>query len=477
MTNRIAKNTAFMTAASIGQKLISFAYFALVARMIGAEGMGKYFLALSFTTIFVVFVDLGFSNVLVREAAKSRDKAQEFFSNVLAAKVGFGILSYASLVLVVNLLDYSSELKNLIYLSGVTMLLDSLHLSAYSVFRALGNLKYEAIGVICSQLLTVTLGSIFLLLRLPLIFLIFAFTISSFVNVCFSSFFLYVKYEIKLVPAFNRQILIYLGKIAVPFGLASIFARVYTYIDSILLSKMAGEVAVGWYSIPHKIVQAFLFIPGSLVAVLYPRFSELFVADKKKLAYIFERGLKYLLLIAFPIALGIGILAEDIILSLFGDQYVNSVLPLQILLIGLLFSFCSYLTGAFLNACNRQVAQTVIAAFVMIVNIFLNLLLIPRYGITGAAVAAVLSNVILVLFGYSLIPNIIKISHVYVLKNILRLTIASLLMGTIVWWINMYFTFMVAIAAGMVSYPALLYFSGAISPNQLKEAVTIFLRR
>ncbi|MBD3311197.1 MAG: oligosaccharide flippase family protein [Candidatus Magasanikbacteria bacterium] len=470
MLNPTAKNTAFMTISSVGQKVVSFVYFTLIARMIGAEGMGKYFLALSFTTIFVVFVDLGFSNVLVRESAKYKDKAQEYFSNVLAVKFFLGLFTYIALLITVNILEYSTEVKNLIYLSGVTMLFDSLHLSIYSIFRAFGKLKYEAIGIVGSQILTLLMGSFFLFSGYPLIFLILAFTIPSFINVCFAAVFLYREYKIKLLPKYNKKIFLYLGSIAIPFGLAAIFSRVYTYIDSVMLSKMAGEAAVGWYSIPHKIVQAFLFIPGALVAVIYPRFSELFIKDKKRLAYVFERSFKYLLIIAMPIAVGIVVLAKDIIVHIFTEEYLNSVLPLQILIVGLIFSFTALLIGSFLNACNRQVAQTTIAALVMVVNIVLNLILIPIYGIVGAAISALVGNILLVKIGYLLIPKITRLSHTYILKNIIKLGSSSIAMGLIVWIVNMHYNFISAIVVGILVYPIMLVLTNAINKSQIKEA-------
>ena len=77
-SHSIAKNTTFMTFASVGQKIVAFAYFTIIANIIGVESLGTYFTALAFTTVFVVFVDLGFTNVLVREAAKAKDRLQEY---------------------------------------------------------------------------------------------------------------------------------------------------------------------------------------------------------------------------------------------------------------------------------------------------------------------------------------------------------------------------------------------------------------
>ena len=194
----IAKNTVFMTVASIGQKIISFGYFTLIARHIGAEGTGKYFFALSFTTVFVVFIDLGLNNVLIRESSRAKEKIQQYFSTVLFTKIFLGILTYIAASAAINWMGYPIETRHLVYLSAVTMLFDSLHLSIFGTLRALGNLKYEAIGIVASQFTTLILGTTFLYLDFPLISLIAAFTIPSFFNVCYSSIVLYKKYGIRL---------------------------------------------------------------------------------------------------------------------------------------------------------------------------------------------------------------------------------------------------------------------------------------
>lgn len=472
----IARNTAFMTIASVGQKIIAFVYFTIVARTIGVENTGKYFFALAFTTVFVVFVDLGFTNVFVREVAKAKEKLQKYISTVLSIKIIFGVLSYISVVVVINLLGYPVETKHLVYLSAVTMLFDSLHLTLYGSLRAIGNLRYEAISIVGSQLLTLVLGSTFLILKFPLIFLILAFTISSFVNVCFVVSILFFKYKITLRPKYDRATFFFIGKIAIPFAFAAIFARVYSYIDSILLSKLAGDIAVGWYSIPYKITYAFQFIPLALVATMYPRFSEYCTKDKEKLAYIFERGMKYLLIIAFPIAVGVAILAKDIILTLYNIEYLNSVLPLQILIVSLIFSFVSFPIGAFLNACNKQVIQTVIVGCVMVINIILNLILIPVYGVVGAAFSALVGNILLAKIGYWIVPQITKISHWFIFKTILQLILAVGVMGGLVYLVNQHAHFIFAIATGAIVYPVMLFVTRAVTRNQLKEAMMLIKR-
>ena len=469
----IAKNTAWMTLASVGQKMISFVYFTLIARSIGVEGTGKYFFALSFTTIFVVFVDLGLTSVLVREAAKTKEKIQDYVSTILSVKVVLGLLSYAVVLLAINLLGYSAETKHLVYLSGVTMLFDSLHLTLYGVLRALNDLRYEAMSIVGSQLLTLILGSSFLLAGLPLIFLILAFTIPSFINVCFALTVLCRKYCVSLRPRYEGAIFRHLARMAAPFAVAAILARFYSYTDSILLSKLAGDVAVGLYSIPYKITYAFQFVPLALVAALYPRFSEYFEGNQGRLAYVFERGIKYLLIMVLPIVVGISLLAKDIVLSVYTAEYLNSIIPLQILLAGLIFSYVSFPIGAFLNACNRQTTQTVIVAIVLAVNVVLNIVLIPRLGVVGAAISALAGNILLTVLGYAVVPSIANIHHGWLAKTVLQVVTAAGVMGIFVWRVNAMSHFTVAILAGAVVYPLMLIVLRVVTVEQLKEAVRL----
>lgn len=462
-----------MTMASVGQKIVSFVYFTMIANHIGAENTGKYFFALAFTTVFVVFVDLGLTSVLVREAAKQKEKIQSYFSTILSVKVILGIVAYIAAIITINLMGYPDETRYLVYLSGVTMLFDSLHLTLYGVLRAIGNLKYEAIGIVGSQVLTLGLGTTFLYLNFPLIYLILAFTISSSFNVLYVTCILYKKYKINLTPHYEKKVFMHIAKIALPFAFAAVFARVYSYVDSILLSKLAGDVQVGYYSIPYKITYAFQFFPLALMAVLYPKFSEYFETNKQKLAFIFERGIKYLFIIVMPITFGIGILSRDIITTFFKPEYINSVLPLKILLVGLIFSYISFPVGAFLNACNRQVTQTVIVGSVMFINIFLNLMLIPKYGVVGAAYTALIGNIFLTVLGYIFVPKVAKISHAFIAKSLFQIGISGFVMAIIVWATNIYFNFVFAIIMGALVYTFMLFFTGAVTKRQIKEAMLL----
>ena len=122
---RLTKNTTYYTTALVIQKILSFFYFVLIARMIGVTDAGKYIFALSFTTIFSVFVDFGLTPVLIREIAKDKGKTHRYLSNIVSLKIILGLVVWAIVILLVNLLGYPPITKTLVYLAGLVMVLDS----------------------------------------------------------------------------------------------------------------------------------------------------------------------------------------------------------------------------------------------------------------------------------------------------------------------------------------------------------------
>lgn len=464
----LGQSTLYMTGASIAQKLISFVYFAIIARILEPGDTGKYFFAISFTTIFVVFIDLGLTNVMVREGAKAKERVSEFLSSIIFLKLFLGLTTYAIMVVVLKALGYHIDTQILVFISGITMLSDSLQLSLYGTLRALGNIKYEAYGIMGSQFLTLVLGTLFLYFKFPLYFLMIAFLIPSFLNTLYVWLVATVKYRIKLRPRYSREIIFYLLPIAVPFALATVFGRVFAYADSVLLSKMAGDVAVGWYSVPYKIAYAFQFIPFALIAGLYPRMSEYFAHDKKRLGEVFSQGLRYLLIVSIPMSVGIIVLSGIIINTFFGPKYAPSVVPLQILMVGVVAGFVNVLLGALLNATGKQKTQTTYVGITMLVNIVLNIILIPKFNIQGAALAATAGNIVLFIISWVTVSKNITIPYGELRSLLAKLVLVSAIMGMVVWYTSAYVHVLLAAIIGALVFGILFIFMKGVSAEDIQ---------
>src|SRR3989344_1063057 len=107
VSHRLAKNTLLLTGASVGQKVVAFFYFSLIARTIGVENTCSYFLALAMITTIGVLDDLGLTSVLIREVAKAPERAREWLRNVIGAKLVAMPLTVAVAFFLPTLVGYS----------------------------------------------------------------------------------------------------------------------------------------------------------------------------------------------------------------------------------------------------------------------------------------------------------------------------------------------------------------------------------
>lgn len=464
----VVKNTTYLTLAYVGQKVLSFVYFVMIARFIGVEDLGKYSFALAFTTMFAVFIDIGLTQALIREVAKHFEKAGKYIASIMSVKLLLSLVVYAVVVVAVNVMGYLPVTKLLVYLSGIIMILDSLTLSFWGIFRGSQNLKYESIGIVVNQIIIISLGLVVLLFRLPLPYLMLPFIVGSFWNVLFSTTMMRRRLGIKLQLEWDKNVLRFLFKIAVPFALLGIFTRVYGYIDSVLLSFLQGDSAIGWYSTAMKIPFALQFIPAAFAAAIYPAFSAYFIRDKGKLRFIFDKSMLILMLIAVPISFGVASIAPEVILFVFGDDFRNSIMPLQLLVFSLPFVFMNFPIGALMNGCERHVTNTKLVGMTMVVNIVLNVILIPLYSYNGAAIAFLISHSFLFVSGLLVAHQIIDFKGNKLVSSALRTVLSGAIMGVLIMLLKPHINFIVLIFFGAVVYMVSLYVLKGFTKQDIK---------
>lgn len=435
--SRIAKNTAYLTAAFSLQKLLSFIYFALMARFVGNDenGIGKYVFALSFTTIFGMFIDFGMQPVLVREVAREKAKAVDFISTILTSKIILGLLAYIAAVSFIGFSGKDSLTRELVSITGVIMILDSFSLSLFALFRGVQDLRYEAFSTVVGKIIAIAVGLTSLYLGFGLRMLVVAVLCSSFFIFLYALFSVIKK--LRIVPRihFDYKLFRQIFKLALPFGIAGFLVNFYGYFDTVLLSFLAGDRYVGWYSVANKLTNALQFVPAAFVAALFPAMSAYYVSSREQLARTFERAIFYLMIMVMPIAVGSIILAEPIITRVYGRIWQSSVPALEILMFGLPFLFLNFPVGYLLNAANRQTVNTINIAVTLAINIVLNFILIPKYNFIGASVASIISTVILFSLGLRQVGKIISYQKILLLKVFGKVIASTTIMGAlmIVW--------------------------------------------
>jgi len=172
-------------------------------------------------------------------------------------------------------------------------------------------------------------------------------------------------------------------------GTSSIIVSYFNNIDMVLISKMVGTGAVAYYGASYRILGLMLFVPHAVMMTLYPVLILLKTSNEQNFRQVFKFAFYILMLLAFPLATWITFNAEPLILFIFTDKYLSSIPALRILVWSGVCTFASFLAGYTLVIFHRQKFGIIISLTALFVNVAMNLLLIPLYGIAGAALVTV----------------------------------------------------------------------------------------
>lgn len=428
----IAKNTGVLFLASIISYVLGFFYIMYISRYLGVEGFGILSFALALTGIFGIFNDMGLKSLAVREIAKEKALAEKYLGNILTMKFFMCLITLGLIATTIHLLGYPSKTIKVIYILAFSVAVNSFSELFYSIFQAYERMKYQSLGQIlnsCLMLIGIlfgistnfnVVGFAFIYLIVNLIVLVYAFGISSWE-------FFSPKIEIDLT--FWKVTI----KEAIPFGITGVTGLIYTYSDSVMLSVMKGDEVVGWYNAAYKLVLILLFIPQVINLTIFPSMCRFYIYDKNSLKSIYEQYFRIMLMVGIPLGIGTLLLAKRIILLIFGIEYMQSVIVLQILIWTIVFTFAGAPFVKLFECSNRQVIVTKISFVCVILNVLINLLLIPKFSYIGSSVATVITEcffVSLIIYYAYKTDNGININ--IILKLLIKILFADLMMGVFI---------------------------------------------
>lgn len=182
-------------------------------------------------------------------------------------------------------------------------------------------------------------------------------------------------------------------KPALTIGASNAMGLLNYNFDTVLLGFLKGATVVGWYNAAYKPVTIALALPLTYFAGLFPALSKSYAENREQFARLVERSFRLCAVFAIPLGVGGTLLAEPIIALLFGPEYANSALPFRILVWSAVFVI---LRGSYrhsLNAAGHQKLDLRCAVTSALLNVGLNILLIPPFGMTGSASATVIADV------------------------------------------------------------------------------------
>lgn len=447
---RIAKNAAFLMVATAGQKVLAFLAFTLVARWIGSDQTGVFFYAISITSIFVVLADFGMTPVVIRAIAGNREDGGRLLGAALRGKLLMVPVAIASALIYTIAFGASSTILITALIACLVMTADTVSLVLYGTLRGKQNLKPEAFGMFIGQILSAITSVGAAWLGYGPVGLAVALLMGSTWNVVWSYFQLR-KFEIKLSKP-RRRDFIQLAREALPFGIAGLSVKVYSYVDSLFLKQFHGTTEVGLYAVAYKLTYALQFLPLTFTAALYPALASAYAnKEEAEIKNTFLGSLRLMGAIGFPLSAGLSALSHRLIPLIYGREFLGSVPVFQILPWVLLPIFLDFPIGALLNATHRAHLKTTAMVATMIANVALNAVLVPRFAGVGAAWAGVIS-----FWGLYLIGTYFTRKNIGNWLMFVSLTLRGLLASGVSWYAW-------RIIGDRMALPATCVFGGAVA--------------
>ena len=385
--------------------IITFPY---VSRVLEVKGIGIYNFSNSIVSYFVLIAGLGIDIYAVREGAKIRDnkeKINKFENEIFSINIFSTIVSYILLFMAIAIFTKLHSYIACISIFSLQIIFTTI--GTEWIYQIYEDYTYITVRSIIFQCISLIL--LFVFVRNNQDYLNYAaISVFSAVGSNILNFFHARKYwTIHLVWNFNlkRHII----PILVIFGV-NIASLVYVNSDITLLGLMKNSYIVGIYSVSSKIYQIVKTLIAALLIVTVPRLAMLFGKHKfEKYQEILSKLTNTLVLLVLPASVGLFMLAKEVVLIISGKNYLKSVSSLRILCFAYLFSILAWiLTECVLIPAKREKKVLISTSISAILNIILNLLLVPFWNENAAAFSTVCAEICMLLLNYKYAKDIVS---------------------------------------------------------------------
>jgi O-antigen/teichoic acid export membrane protein len=445
---RIVKNFLSLAVANIVSRLIGFVTIAYLARILNASGFGQISFAQSIIAYFTLLSNLGLNTFGIREVARHKEHIKKYVNNILTLRLILAIISFALLLIFLLFINKPTEYKTLIAFYGLSLFPTVFFLNW--VFEGVERMEYVGIANILRSLTYAGLVFIFVnspseILSVPLFALVASFIMIALPIYCF------VKHYGWFTPSFNWRIWKEFLITALPMGLSSIMISIYIHMDTLILGFMKGDEVVGWYNAAYKTILVITSFGGLFIQAIFPAISRYYKDSREKLSLLVNSSAKLLTSVAIPLGIGGTLLAKPIMNFIYGSQYQDGVIAFQILVWNAAVIFISVNFGNSLMACDRQRRYALGVSIGAVTNTILNLLLIPHFSLEGAAIATLVTEVVVLLY---MAYHFNRICRIYLERYLLKPSIAALIMGVVLWTVrvNVLFAIIIGIAVYVASF-------------------------
>jgi O-antigen/teichoic acid export membrane protein len=469
----IFRNTAVFGFARLVERASTIVLGLLIARTLGASGLGIYSTAVVLYSFISIAADMGSSNFLVREISKNREIAGRYLVHVGAMAALAGAAATTCAWLVLPYLGYSDQLALSAYIVTLAIVPGTLKTVQEAVFVAVQRVEFIAYSSLLAGFVQVALALVLLRQGAGVVAMVALFAgIQCLIALAYFWFLRQYlrgvawKVDVKFAWGLLRQMRAFIGSSV----LAALFARP----EILILSLFANEAAIGFYSAAARIVDVWHFIPDTYMTNVFPVLSRAHHKADGSARYVQEKSLKYLLALTMPVTIGTVVLAGPIVAMLYGPGFDVTAQLVPILAWTLPLAAVSSVLWRVLAARGRQ-------GLVFRVQIVTTIVRLS----TGVALISMFSE-----FGAVIVPPVVFVLNVTLLTWCLRregapvnligpvwrFAAAAGVMGALVYATRDSFGIAAAFILAVASYALAVFLFRAFSPDDVSLVRGLFRR-
>jgi PST family polysaccharide transporter len=383
---RVAKNIISLLSVRVFDVLYTFLVMAILARYFGPRLYGDYAFVVALAFIYLPIINFGITPIMVRELSVHPDRRDEIFGAGLAFRLVLAAVAVLGTAIVLPLVSLSQRLGVALVICLVSELCLLGVRVCVEIFITFEKMELETFLTITNRVLALILllGIAYFDLGFLAVFIAFAAINGAALIVAL----LIVKAKfLKPRLVWRGHLLWFWLKEALPLAISFIFLESFLRVDILMLRAFRDPVEIAYFDVAYKITYRILLMASVLAIVLSPAMFRLGQTEKDRFRSLVEQGLKILLIMVIPITLVAHLLGPHLMVPFFGSKFQPSEPAMAILSWCLLFAFFEpFLTGVLIGIKKAWLVPFTNGS-ILVVNLLLDLALIPSYGYLGACYA------------------------------------------------------------------------------------------
>ncbi len=391
---RVARNAGAIAAARLVSSAVLFGWQIALAGWLGARDFGVYATVMGLFAVGVPVASFSMGLVVIRDVARAPDRAGRYLSATLVMQTALALVAYVGINIAALAFNFDAEIRAFVALAGLSLFVDLLGNLCYDQLLARERMVTTSIVDVAHVFLRIGLAAVLLVSGYGLLG-VYAATLAT--GIVRSGLLASALWRSGVRPHWplDRAIAGLLLLNSAPLALSAFLSLAYQHADKLMTTSLIGETGTGYLGAAFTIIYGVVeLLSTTILIATFPLMSRAYASAEggDLFGFIVQKLAFFTLLVSLPLALTLSLFAPALMTPLFGADFAPSAQVLSVLIWYALLTMVANVFAQALMVQNRQRRLLVIRASGLAVNIALNVVFIARIGVTGAALASVIAE-------------------------------------------------------------------------------------